>query len=164
MALNRVQAILNLHKTNSEEDRTVLKDLLSRYRSIKRLIRRSSNVLIKDPCELETIPEGTEIQLTLASPQHRINIEMNHAANNHQTSSKLLMDQTELMPATSLKHETQKITEDMSEEEGDLNLHAMSRYVFMNLLQIASCIFVGLSGAVSRSRCRILTVVYKIQN
>ncbi len=46
---------------------------------MKRMIRRSSNnaFLLKDSCELETIPEGTELPLTLASPQHRINIEMN---------------------------------------------------------------------------------------
>ena len=75
--LNQFQDVLK-RSTASEKERVVLRDLLQRYRSVKRLIRRSSNVLIKDPCELETIPEGSEIQLTLASPQHRICIEMNH--------------------------------------------------------------------------------------
>ena len=36
-----------------------------------------SDVFIKNLCELETIPEGAKIQLTLASPKHQINIEMN---------------------------------------------------------------------------------------
>lgn len=76
VALNQVQQVLS-KSPNDNEGRTLLKDLLVRYRSVKRLVRRSTNVLIKDPSELETIPEGSEIQLTLASPQHRINIEMN---------------------------------------------------------------------------------------
>ena len=52
-----------------------------------------SDVFIKNPCELETIPEGAEIQLTLASPQHRINIEMN-------SSPSRILDQADLMPVT----------------------------------------------------------------
>merc|ERR1711956_141403 len=97
LALNEAQSILNTLMNASEEERTVLKeflkDLLMRYRSVKRLVRRSSNVFIKDPCELETIPEGAEIQLTLASPQHRINIEMN-------SSPSRILDQADLMTVT----------------------------------------------------------------
>ena len=50
-----------------------------------------SDDFIKNPCELETIPEGTKIQLTLASPQHQINIEMN-------TSPSRILDQADFMP------------------------------------------------------------------
>ena len=92
-----------------------------RYRTVKRLVRRSSNVFIKDPCELETIPEGAEIQLTLASPQHRINIEMN-------SSPSRILDQADLMPVT-----RSCLPKELSDDETDTkanepNLHAMSRY------------------------------------
>merc|ERR1712004_524201 len=90
-ALTQYEIVLN-HET-TEEEKSVLKDLLARYRTVKKLMRRSSNVFNKD-LELETIPEGAEIQLTLASPQHRINIEMN-------SSPSRILDQTDLMPARS---------------------------------------------------------------
>ena len=87
---------------------------------MKRLVRRSSNVFIKDPCELETIPEGSEIQLTLASPQHRINIEMN-------SSPSRILDPADLMPAkSSLPKDVPDETTDANANEP--NLHAMSRY------------------------------------
>lgn len=115
IALNQVQAhVMNTPAT--AEEKLVLKDLLMRYRSVKRLVRRSSNVLIKDPCELETIPEGAEIQLTLASPQHRINIEMN-------TSPSRIIDQADLMPADA-RSLPRPIQEDNDNEP---NLHAMTR-------------------------------------
>ena len=50
-----------------------------------------SDVFIKNFCELETIPEGAKIQLTLASPKHQINIEMN-------ISPSGILDQTDFMP------------------------------------------------------------------
>ena len=57
--------------------------------------------------ELETIPEGSEIQLTLASPQRRINIEMN-----------------------------EKKTEDYLEDDQP-NLHAMSKMELLNVQRSA---------------------------
>ena len=50
-----------------------------------------SDVFIKNPCEIETIPEGTKIQPTLASPQHQINIEMNAGPSR-------ILDQADFMP------------------------------------------------------------------
>ena len=127
LALNQVQTCLNMHNEATDEERNVLKDLLLRYRTVKRLIRRSSNALIKDPCELETIPEGSEIQLTLASPQHRINIEMN--GNN--PNPKAVIDQAEMMPAnTSSKSSDEHNSlpkETPESEDNEPNLHAMSR-------------------------------------
>ena len=78
-------------------------------------MRRSSNVLIKEPSELQTIPEGSEIQLTLASPQHRINIEMN--------GTKI---KDELLEDIPVKNNQCTLVEpkDFKEEQ---NLHALSR-------------------------------------
>merc|ERR1712223_679534 len=59
----------------SVEEKALGKDVYDRYRSVKRYVRRSSSIRSKDPLELETIPEDLEMPLTLASPQHRINIE-----------------------------------------------------------------------------------------
>mgnify|MGYP001431098870 CR=1 FL=1 len=58
--------------------------------------------------ELETIPEGSEIQLTLASPQRRINIEMNEKKN-----------------------------EDFLSEDDQPNLHAMSKMELLNVQRSA---------------------------
>ena len=103
-----------------------------RYRTVKRLVRRSSNVFIKDPCELETIPEGAEIQLTLASPQHRINIEMN-------SSPSRILDQADLMPARSSlpkgsgdnqhdnDEDAHEDADDTQTNANEPNLHAMTR-------------------------------------
>ena len=55
------------------------------------ILRMRSHVFIKNPCEIETIPEGTKIQPTLASPQHQINIEMN-------ASPSRILDQADFMP------------------------------------------------------------------
>merc|ERR1711974_381574 len=125
MALNQAQTVLNTHNA-TEDERVVLKDLLMRYRTVKRLVRRSSNVFIKDPCELETIPEGAEIQLTLASPQHRINIEMN-------SSPSRILDQADVMPAArNLPRLTQ---EDCTANEP--NLHAMTRNELLSVQRSA---------------------------
>jgi hypothetical protein len=58
-----------------EEEKALIKDLYDRYRKVKRLVRRSS-AKSEQQLELETIPEDEAIPLTLASPQHRINIEV----------------------------------------------------------------------------------------
>ena len=86
-ALTQYEVVLN-HET-TEDEKSILKELLHRYRTVKKMMRRSSNVFTKD-LELETIPEGSEIQLTLASPQRRINIEMNFFKENPDCSSKNL--------------------------------------------------------------------------
>jgi len=104
-ALTQYEIVLN-HET-TEEEKSVLKDLLARYRTVKKLMRRSSNVFNKD-LELETIPEGSEIQLTLASPQRRINIEMNEKKN-----------------------------EDFLSEDDQPNLHAMSKMELLNVQRSA---------------------------
>lgn len=104
-ALTQYEIVLN-HETTDDE-KSVLKDLLARYRTVKKLMRRSSNVFNKD-LELETIPEGSEIQLTLASPQRRINIEMNEKKN-----------------------------EDFLSEDDQPNLHAMSKMELLNVQRSA---------------------------
>ena len=50
-----------------------------------------SDVFINNPRKLETIPEGAKIQLTLASPKHQINIEMNSRPSR-------ILDQADFMP------------------------------------------------------------------
>lgn len=84
----------------TDDEKNVTKDVFERYRTAKRLIRKSSATVCKNfhnliliicqinvdlnkqfrmkECgsELETIPEDLEIPLTLASPQHRIFIEV----------------------------------------------------------------------------------------
>ena len=134
-ALSKVQQILNKsHQTcKSDEAQILLRDLLSRYRSVKRIVRRSSNILIKDPCELETIPEGSEIQLTLASPQHRINIEMNN-------SRILALNQNEIMPSAADKKCAKNMPSLPDTEEignNQTNLHAMSRAELLTVQKTA---------------------------
>jgi len=129
MALNQAQTVMNTQNA-TEEERFVLKDLLMRYRTVKRLVRRSSNVFIKDPCELETIPEGAEIQLTLASPQHRINIEMN-------SSPSRILDQADLMPVTRSCLPKEVSDDETDTKPNELNLHAMSRFELLNVQKLA---------------------------
>merc|ERR1711997_1059844 len=133
MAPNQAQTVMNTQNA-TEEERFVLKDLLMRYRTVKRLVRRSSNVFIKDPCELETIPEGAEIQLTLASPQHRINIEMN-------SSPSRILDQSDLMPARSSTTSNNSLPKDVTDETdtnaNEPNLHAMSRFELLDVQKVA---------------------------
>ena len=50
-----------------------------------------SHVFTKNLYEHYTIPEGAKIQLTLASPQHQVNIEMN-------TNPSRILDQADFMP------------------------------------------------------------------
>ena len=52
------------------------KTVYDRYRSVKRQFRRSNSLRSKDLLELETIPEDLEVPMTMATPQHRINIEV----------------------------------------------------------------------------------------
>merc|ERR1719225_1678781 len=108
-ALTQYEIVLN-HETTDDE-KSVLKDLLARYRTVKKLMRRSSNVFNKD-LELETIPEGSEIQLTLASPQRRINIEMNEKKNENGEDF-------------------------LSSEDDQPNLHAMSKVELLNVQRSA---------------------------
>jgi len=108
-ALTQYEIVLN-HETTDDE-KSVLKDLLARYRTVKKLMRRSSNVFNKD-LELETIPEGSEIQLTLASPQRRINIEMNEKKNENGEDF-------------------------LSSEDDQPNLHAMSKMELLNVQRSA---------------------------
>ncbi|XP_059097108.1 protein FAM13A-like [Tigriopus californicus] len=60
-----------------EDEKLVVKSLYDRYRTVKRLVRRSRASRAKDTTELETIPEGEALALTLASPPHRIHLEFN---------------------------------------------------------------------------------------
>lgn len=104
-ALTQYEVVLN-HET-TEDEKSVLKELLHRYRTVKKMMRRSSNVFTKD-LELETIPEGSEIQLTLASPQRRINIEMNFVSKN-------------------------EVNQEDLTEKSDENLHAMTKIELLNV-------------------------------
>merc|ERR1719510_826484 len=117
--LNKFQNVLK-STSATDKERLALSDLLQRYSSVKRLMRRSSNVLIKEPSELQTIPEGSEIQLTLASPQHRINIEMN--------GTKI---KDELLEDIPVKNQCTLVEpNDFKEEQ---NLHALSRIQLINV-------------------------------
>lgn len=61
----------------SDEAKALMKDFYDRYRTVKRLVRRSSAGRTKEQLqELETIPEDEALPFTLASPQHRIQIEV----------------------------------------------------------------------------------------
>ena len=67
----------------SPEEKELMKGIYDRYRNVKRLVRRSSATRSnKEQSELETIPEDQAIPLTLASPQHRINLEVSTSSNN----------------------------------------------------------------------------------
>merc|ERR1712141_827304 len=114
----------------------VLKQLLQRYRTVKRLVRRSSNVLIKEPCELETIPEGSEIQLTLASHQHRISIEMNSSISNNRMKDESQQQQI-LDDLPTVKNHcilVEPTNKDLSAEQ---NLHALTRIELLNVQRTA---------------------------
>jgi hypothetical protein len=119
---NALHQFAVIAQPTTDEERFVLKNLLHRYRSVKRLLRRSTNILIKDSCELQTIPEGSEIHLTLASPQHRINIEMN--SNSSSPNSKIDDLPTVSLPSTN--HPTATLGQNPNTEP---NLHAMTRYL-----------------------------------
>ena len=68
--------VTRLAPISSEEERLVTKIVYDRYRSVKRQFRRSNSLRSKDLLELETIPEDLEVPMTMATPQHRINIEV----------------------------------------------------------------------------------------
>merc|ERR1719187_2088512 len=54
-----------------------MKDVYDRYRMVKKIARRSSSARSREIInELVTIPEDQEIPLTLASPAHRITLEV----------------------------------------------------------------------------------------
>ena len=127
----------------SVEEKALVKDVYDRYRSVKRYVRRSSSIRSKDPLELETIPEDLEMPLTLASPQHRINIET-HAS--RCVDINILVEDEELtskvkrmdgMPISSdAKNSGNKNESDItttSIQDVEANLHAMSRF---ELLQV----------------------------
>lgn len=127
----------------TQEEKSLVKDVYDRYRSVKRHIRRSSSIRSKDPLELETIPEDLEIPLTLASPQHRINIET-HAS--RCVDINILVEDAERsnqlrsmdgMPVSSdLKNLGVKTDSSISSatiHAVEANLHSMTRY---ELLQV----------------------------
>jgi len=61
----------------SRAEKDTMKEVYERYRVIKRMARRSSQVRSGDSSvELVTIPEDEEIDLTLMSPQHRIHLQL----------------------------------------------------------------------------------------
>jgi hypothetical protein len=133
-ALNQFKDVINNTSSATDQDRQVLKELLQRYRTVKRLVRRSSNVLIKDPCELETIPEGSEIQLTLASPQHRISIEMNSSISNNRMKDESQQQQILDDLPTVKNHCILVEPKDLSAEQ---NLHALTRIELLNVQRTA---------------------------
>jgi len=136
-ALNQFKDVINNTSSATDQDRQVLKELLQRYRTVKRLVRRSSNVLIKDPCELETIPEGSEIQLTLASPQHRISIEMNSSISNNYRMKDESQQQQILDDLPTVKNHcilVESTNKDLSAEQ---NLHALTRIELLNVQRTA---------------------------
>lgn len=120
------------------EEKSLVKDVYDRYRSVKRYVRRSSSIRSKDPLELETIPEDLEMPLTLASPQHRINIET-HAS--RCVDINILVEDEELtskvkrmdgMPVSSdIKNSANKnelVATATTIQDVEANLHAMSRF------------------------------------
>eukprot|EP00092_Neocalanus_flemingeri_P019741 GFUD01021381.1.p1 GENE.GFUD01021381.1~~GFUD01021381.1.p1 ORF type:complete len:979 (+),score=194.06 GFUD01021381.1:418-3354(+) len=57
----------------TKDEKEVMKDLYERYRTVKRLARRSSSARSRETAtDLAPIPEDEAISLTLASPGHRI--------------------------------------------------------------------------------------------
>merc|ERR1719510_641192 len=134
--LNQFKDVINNDSSATDQDRQVLKELLQRYRTVKRLVRRSSNILIKEPCELETIPEGSEIQLTLASPQHRISIEMNSSISNNRMKDESQQQQI-LDDLPTVKNHcilVEPTNKDLSAEQ---NLHALTRIELLNVQRTA---------------------------
>lgn len=120
---------------SSEEERLVTKIVYDRYRSVKRQFRRSNSLRSKDLLELETIPEDLEVPMTMATPQHRINIEvtssLEKASKAAKEGSKKLAD-----GMGNMRHAMDMPCFDTTESnlnKLEANLHSMTRY---ELLQV----------------------------
>jgi len=117
----------------SDQERDLTKCIYDRYRMVKRQFRRSNSLRSKDSLELTTIPEDLEVPMTLATPQHRINIEVS-TLDMQSKDSKKLSDGIQ----QSLRHTMDMPCFDTSSTESTMhkleaNLHSMSRY---ELLQV----------------------------
>eukprot|EP00091_Calanus_sinicus_P002712 TRINITY_DN12807_c0_g1_i1.p1 TRINITY_DN12807_c0_g1~~TRINITY_DN12807_c0_g1_i1.p1 ORF type:complete len:454 (+),score=93.15 TRINITY_DN12807_c0_g1_i1:148-1509(+) len=78
----------------TKEEKDAMKELYERYRSVKRLARRSSSARSRENAtDLAPIPEDEAISLTLASPGHRIILSIPTC---HTLASKHLIDDDDL--------------------------------------------------------------------
>jgi hypothetical protein len=78
----------------TKEEKEAMKDLYDRYRSVKRMARRSSSAKSRENAtDLAPIPEDEAISLTLASPGHRIILSIPTC---HTIASKHLIDEDDL--------------------------------------------------------------------
>jgi len=78
----------------TKEEKDAMKDLYERYRSVKRLARRSSSAKLRENAtDLAAIPEDEAISLTLASPGHRIILSIPTC---YSRASKHLIDEDDL--------------------------------------------------------------------
>jgi len=78
----------------TKDEKEAMKELYERYRSVKRLARRSSSARSRESAtDLAPIPEEEAISLTLASPGHRIILSIPTC---HTIASKHLIDEDDL--------------------------------------------------------------------
>lgn len=115
----------------SEEERLLTKCIYDRYRSVKRQFRKSNSLRSKESLELATIPEDLEVPMTMATPPHRINIEITSTLDSQSKDSKKLADGIQ----QSLRHTMDMPCFDTEStlHKLEANLHSMSRY---ELLQV----------------------------
>jgi len=100
----------------SREEKDEMKDIYERYRNVKRLARRSSSAKSRETSsELVPIPEEEAVSLTLASPAHRITLEVPSLLTLRQGASMLSRHDMDLPDIESNKHRE------------DEHWHAMSR-------------------------------------
>lgn len=114
---------------DTREEKDAMKEVYERYRVIKRMARRSSISKASDAVgDLITIPEEAEVDLTLASPAARINLQVTSChvtAQNHTTQqlfSRHAMDLPDFVGSSEPANSTTKPWHAMSREE--LNLAA----------------------------------------
>lgn len=105
----------------TKEEKDAMKELYERYRSVKRLARRSSSARSRENAtDLAPIPEDEAISLTLASPGHRIILSIPTC---HTLSSNHLIDDDDL-PVSRHDMDLPDIEHGNREDE---HWHSMSR-------------------------------------
>lgn len=119
----------------TKEEKEQMKDLYERYRTVKRLARRSGSARSRDSVsELASIPEDEEISLTLASPGHRINLAVPSLAHTSTSlpsiTSQVGVDCEEI--AVTVSRHDMDLPDIKSRRDGmDENWHSMTRYELM---------------------------------
>lgn len=137
----------------TEEEKSLTKEIYDRYRTVRRLVRRSSTRGSKEQQELETIPEDEAISLTMASPQQRINIEVDNSSQSSAESSSASTDELSCENKTCkrdnckkrvpnsiacegfIKLKSTEIAVCQTSAKNEENLHAMSRYELFQVMK-----------------------------